>query len=320
MTLGISRRQIIFGAAIFSATAYLLAGRAVANAYPMKPIRLLVGGAAGSVPDVLARLLGERLSTALGQPIVIENRPGAGGILAMQGLTASPADGYTLAIATMSQAVFNSYLFSKLTYDPLTDLEPISPLVTGGMAVAANPAFPANDLGQLIQLASRDPGKILVGIPSNGSPPHVIAELLVHTAGIEVAFVPFRSGPDAVGSVLPLIIAPHVIDGTLKGLVVTGGSREETLPGVRTVAEAGFAGAEGEAWIGLVAPAHTPRDVVMKLNLEIAAILATPTLRERLRELSFAPMTSTPEEFRALLRREHTRWGAVIRGAGIKLD
>jgi len=330
MTQGISRRQVLFGAATFSATAYLLTGRAVANAYPMKPIRLLVGGAAGSVPDVLARLLGERLSTALGQPIVIENRPGAGGILAMQGLTASPADGYTLAIATMSQAVFNSYLFSKLTYDPLTDLEPISPLVTGGMAVAANPAFPANDLGQLIQLASRDPGKILVGIPSNGSPPHVIAELLVHTAGIEVTFVPFRSGPDAVSSVLrgdvhllveaPLIIAPHVIDGTLKGLVVTGGSREETLPGVRTVAEAGFAGAEGEAWIGLVAPAHTPRDVVMKLNLEIAAILATPMLRERLRELSFAPMTSTPEEFRALLRREHTRWGAVIRGAGIKLD
>jgi tripartite-type tricarboxylate transporter receptor subunit TctC len=226
--------------------------------------------------------------------------------------------------------VFNSYLFSKLTYDPLTDLEPVSPLVTGGMAVVANPAFPANGFGQLIQLAKSEPGKILVGIPLNGSPPHVIAELLVRTAGIEVTFVPFRSGPDALSGVLrgdvhllveaPFITAQHVIDGTLKGLAVTGRAREETLPGIPTVAEAGFAEAEGEAWIGLVAPARTPRDVVTKLNREIAAILETPAIRERLRELSFAPVVSTPQEFRALLRLEHTRWGAVIRAAGLKLD
>lgn len=330
MRKGVRRRDLILGAAVVPAGVLLPAFSATAGAYPIKPIRLLVGGAAGSVPDVIARLLGDRLTNSLGQPVVIENRPGAGGILAMQGLVASAPDGYTIAIATMSQAVFNSYLFAKLPYDPLTDLEPISPLVTGGMAVAAHPAFPANTLDELIQLARKRPRTILIGIPSNGSPPHVIAELLARTAGIEMTFVPFRSGPDAVNGALrgdvqllveaPLIIAPHLADGGLKGVVVTGRSREEALPAVPTVAEAGFADAQGEAWIGLVAPARTPRGIVMKLNQEIATILDNPVLRQRLRELSFVPITSKPDEFQMLLRREHMRWGDVIRGAELKLD
>jgi tripartite-type tricarboxylate transporter receptor subunit TctC len=308
-----------------------LAGRlAIAETYPSRPIHFVVGGTAGSVPDVIARLLGDRLSTALRQPIVIENRPGAGGIVAMQALVGSRPDGYTIALVTMSQAVFNSYLFSNLPYDPLRDLEPVSLLVTGAMAVASHPAFPANTLGEFVTAARAQPGKIYIGVPANGSPPHLVALLFVRSAGIEVTFVPFKSATDALTAVLrgdvqlyidaPLMFTPHVKERTLKVLAVTGRAREDALPDVPTVAEAGFAGAQGEAWIGIVAPVRTPPEIVLRLNHEIAAILAIRELRERLQTLSFTPVPATPEEFQARIREEHGRWAVIIREAGLKLD
>jgi tripartite-type tricarboxylate transporter receptor subunit TctC len=330
MTRNVTRRGLLLGTVMLSAGVSLARRQAIAASYPTRPIRFLVGGAAGGVADVIARLLGDRLSTALRQPIVIENRPGAGGIVAMQAMVVSPPDGYTIALATMSQAVFNSYLFSKLPYDPLRDLEPVSPLVTGAMALAAHPAFPANTFGEFVSMARAQPGKIYLGFPQNGSPPHLIAELVMRAAGIEVTFVPFKSGPDALTGVLrgdiqigvdaPMMFTPHVKDRTLKVLAVTGRSREDAMPDVPTVAEAGFAGAQGEAWIGVVAPARTPRDIVLRLNHEIATILAIPELRGRLQTLSFTPLVATPEEFQALIRDEHTRWGTLIREAGLKLD
>jgi tripartite-type tricarboxylate transporter receptor subunit TctC len=330
MTHKVTRRGLLLGTLMLSTGAGLTGHRAIASPYPTRPIRLLIGGAAGGVPDVIARLLGDRLSIALGQAVVIENRPGAGGIIAMQALVRSPPDGYTIALATMSQAVFNSYLFSKLPYDPMHDLEPVALLITGAMAIVAHPSFPANTFGEFVSIAKAQPGKVLFGIPANGSPPHVVAQSVVRAAGIEVAFVPFKSGPDAVTGALrgdvqvaidaPLIFTPHVKDRTLKVIAVTGRSREQEMPDVPTVAEAGFPAAEGEAWIGLVAPAHTPREIVMRLNQKIAAILAIRELRERFQTLSFTPVTATPDEFQALLRQEHARWGVVIREAGIKLD
>jgi tripartite-type tricarboxylate transporter receptor subunit TctC len=320
----------LLGAAMLSAGGALAGRQAVADPYPARPIRFLVGGAAGSVPDVISRLLGDRLSTALRQPVVIENRPGAGGILAMQGLVGSTPDGYTIALATMSQAVFNSYLFSKLSYDPLHDLEPVSPLVTGAMAIAAHPAFPPNTFGDFVSFAKTRREKVLFGIPANGSPPHVVAEMVMRAAGIAVTFVPFKSGPDLLAAVLrgdvqiaieaPLVFTPHAKERALKILAVTGRLREQELPDVPTVAEAGFPGAQGEAWIGLVAPARTPREIVVRLNHEIAVILATRELREQLAALSFSPLTATPEQFLSLLRDEHARWGPVIREAGLRLD
>jgi len=266
MTRNVTRRGLLLGTVMLSAGVGL--SQVIADSYPTRPIRLFTGGAPGSAPDLIARLLGDRLSIALRQPIVIENRPGAGGILAMQALVGSRPDGYTIALATMSQAVFNSYLFSKLPYDPLRDLEPVSPLVTGAMAIAAHPAFPADTFGEFVSMARAQPGKINVGVPANGSPPHLIAQLVMRTAGIEVTFVPFKSAPDALTAVLrgdvqvcvdgPLMFTPHVQDRTLKVLAVTGRAREEALPDVPTVAEAGFTGAQGEAWIGVVAPARTP--------------------------------------------------------------
>jgi tripartite-type tricarboxylate transporter receptor subunit TctC len=329
MTQNCTRRALLLGTAMLSAGVALAQPKAIADSYPTRSIRFIVGGAAGSVPDVIARLIGDRLSTALGQPIVIDNRPGAGGIAAVQRLVASPSDGYTIALATMSQAVFNSYLFSKLPYDPQHDLEPVSPLVTGAMALAAKPAFPPNTFGDFVTAAKAQPGRIFVGVPANGSPPHLIAEMMVRSAGIEVTFVPFKA-PDALTAVLrgdvqvavdaPLMFTPHVKDRTLKVLAVTGRAREDALPDVPTIAESGFAGIEGEAWIGVVAPAGTPRDIVHRLNREIATVLAIHELRDRLLALSFTPLPATPDEFRALIRDGHARWAVIIREAGLKLD
>lgn len=279
---------------------------------------------------MVARLIGDKLSVLLGEPVIVENRPGAGGIIAMQGLVGSSPDGYTLALATMSQAVFNSYLFTKLPYDPLHDLQPICPLVVGAMAVAANPSVPAHTFGELVALAKAHPGKFSMGTASNGSPPDVAARLLAHAAGIDLAFIPFRTGPEGLTAVMrgdvqlfvdaPPIIAPQSKAGAVKVLVVTGRSREPELPDVQTVEEAGFPEARAEAWLGLVSPAGTPRETIALLNGEIKKVLAAPDVQERLAILSFRPFIATADEFANLIREDHKRWGPIIAEAGIKLD
>lgn len=310
--------------------AALLTHPAVAENYPQRPIKLIVGGGPGSVPDTVTRPIAERLGTALGQPVVVENRPGAAGSLAIETMLRAPGDGYTLALATMSQAVFNTYLFSRLRYDPLRDLAPVAPLVTGAMALAAHPSFSARSFEQFIALAKAQPGKIFVAIPQSGSPPHVVALLLNRAAGISVTMVPHKSGTEAMALLLsggapliidaPTLISPHVRSGKLVPLVVTGRARESALPGVPTAAESGFPGVEGEAWIGIVARTGTPAAIVEKLNGEIAAVLLAPEVQELMMRLSFRTMRATPEEFGTLIREEHAKWGAIIREAGLKLD
>jgi len=316
---------------LLAATILLLAsGPAAAQPYPSHPVRLLVGGAAGSVPDIIVRSVAERLSIVLGQPVIVDNRPGAAGSIAMDVLVHSAPDGYTLALATMSQAVFNSYLFSKLPYDPLHDLEPVSPLVSGAMAIAAHPSFPASTIQELIPLARSQPGKLFMAMPQTGSPPHVIALLLSRAAGIELTLVPHKAGSEALNAALsnqipllidaPTILSPYVADGRLKALVVTGSEREPALPGVATASESGLPNLQGEAWIGLVGPAGMPKDVIQRLNREVALILASPDMQAQLARLSCRRLTATPEEFRTLIKVEHAKWGSLIRNAGLKLD
>lgn len=324
-------RQPMAISLVLAFTSLLLAsGLADAQTYPSRPIRLLVGGPPGSVPDIVIRPVAERLATVLGQPVVVDNRPGAAGSIAMDTLVRSAPDGYTLALATMSQAVFNSYLFARLPYEPQRDLEPVSLLATGAMVIAAHPSFPARSLQELIPLAKAQPGKLFMAIPQMGSPPHVIALLLARAAGIELTLVPHKGGADALNAVLndqipllidaPTILSPHVAAGRLKALVVSGRQREATLPGVATASESGLADLQGEAWIGLVAPAGTPKDIVQRINRELAVILADPDMQVQLARLSFRSLTGTPDEFRALIKTEHTKWSSVIRDAGLKLD
>ena len=330
MKRAISRRQMLWAPLTLSTSFALGSWTVLAEDYPNRPIHLLVGGAAGSVPDTLARIIADRLSSTLGQTVLTEDRPGAAGVIAINSLLAAARDGYTLALATMSQTVFNSYLFSKPPYDPLRDLVPVAPLASGAMAIAANPAFPANSFAELIAFAKAKPGDVLVGTTGIGSPPNVFAHLLTLAAGIKVTFVPYVSGPDGITGVMrgdvqifvdaPTIIAPQVKAGSLKALAVTGRSREEQLPGVPTIAEAGLPTAQAEAWIGLVAASGTPSSVVARLNRELTAILADPEVRQRLAVISFTPMRGSPADFRKLIEDDDARWRPVIKQAGIHLD
>lgn len=300
-----------------------------AQAYPTRPITLLIGGAPGSVPDLMIRPIAERLSASLGQPVVVDSKPGAAGSIAMAAMTRSAADGYTLGLATMSQAVFNTYLFAKLPYDALRDLEPVAPLVTGAMVLAAHPLLEARSFPEFVTLAKSRPGKLFVAIPQMGSPPHVVGLLLSRAAGIEVAFVPHKSGSDAVIAVVsgeipllldaPTIISPHVLAGKLKALAVTGRQRDALLPHTPTAMESGV-NAPGEAWFALVAPAGTPAAIVQRLNQEITALMAMPEMGSTMAKLGFRTLASTPEALRTLIKDEHVKWGAVIREAGLKLD
>lgn len=313
-----------------SIVAAAFATPAPAQHYPRQPVRLLVGGAAGSVPDVLIRPIAERLGASLGQAVVVENRPGAAGSIAIDSLLRAPADGQTIALATMSQAVFNAYLFSKLPYDPLRDLQPVAPLVTGAMVLAAHPSLGVHSLKELVQRSRSAPDRLFVAMPQAGSPPHVVALLLNRAAGLEVTMVPHKSGAEALnlatsGAVplvidAPTIISPQVKAGRLVALVVTGREREAALPEVPTIQESGFPGVEGEAWIGIVARSGTAPDIVRQLNQQLQSILRTADIRELMAKMSFRTLSASPEQFAAMIRDDHAKWGRIIQEAGVKLD
>jgi tripartite-type tricarboxylate transporter receptor subunit TctC len=323
-----NRRQFLTNVSAASIACGTRAGFAEAT-FPSRPVSVLVGGAAGSVPDVLARALSDHLSGALGQPVIVDNRPGAAGSIAIAALMRSAPDGHTLAIATMSQAVFNTYLFPKLPYDPLQDLAPVAPLVTGAMVLAGHPAAGVHSLADYVRLANAKHGQLFVAVPQLGSPPHVLGLLLDRAAGISVSMVPHRSGADALNAVvsgsIPLIIeaptsvAPLVEAGKLRAIAVTGREREALLPQVPTAREGGI-DIDGEAWIGMVAPRGTPQEVVQRLNRELNAILQDPDMRAAMQRLGFRTLKATPEVFSKLLRDEHAKWGPTIRDAGLKLE
>jgi tripartite-type tricarboxylate transporter receptor subunit TctC len=277
----------------------------------------------------MVRPVAEKLSAVLGQPVLVDNRPGAAGGIAMQALLRSAPDGHTLALATMSQAVFNAYLFAKLPYDPQRDLEPVAPLVTGAMVLAAHPSFAANTLQEFVAQAKARPGKLFVAMPQLGSPPHIVALLLNRATGIDVTMVPHKSGADAVNAAVsgeipllfdaPTIISNQVKAGKLKALAVTGQAREPALPDTPTAGESGFA-VQGEAWIGMVAPRGTPTAIIQRLNRELTSILAGTDMSGLMAKLGFRTMASSPEAFAGLIRDEHAKWATVIREAGLKVE
>ena len=250
MKLILTRREALLGSAALAVMAAVTDTRALAQSYPSKPLRLLVGAAAGSVPDIVARTIGDQLAALVEQAVIVENRPGPGGIGAIQALLASTPDGYTLALATINQMVFNSYLFSKLPYDPVRDLEPISLVASNSFSIAVSDAFSAYTFKKLIAAAKAEPGKLSVGTAPPGTAPHVFAHILSRVTESQVTFVPYRSGLEALTGLLrgdiqflvnlPAVMVPQVGAGKIKVLAVTGRSREAALPDVPTIAEAGF--------------------------------------------------------------------------------
>ena len=304
-------------------------GAALAQNWPDKPVRLVVSFAPGGVHDTLARVLQPRLTEALGQPIVIENRGGAGGNIAAETVARSAPDGYTFLIASESIAT-NMFLYRSLAYDPYKDLAPVAKLADYPLALVAHPSLAAGTVGELITLARAKPGQLSYGSAGIGTSGHLAGELLKSATGVDMVHVPYKGGAPAMadliaGRIQVMIISvslsvPQARQGKAKLLAVVGHKRASQLPEVPTTAEAGYPDLDGLLFSSMLAPAGTPGAIVERMSAEAGKALRAPEVQKRLADLGAVPVPSSPEEFAATLRREGERWGKLIRDKNIRAD
>jgi tripartite-type tricarboxylate transporter receptor subunit TctC len=308
----------------------LLCGQALAqDAYPSKPLRLILPFPPGGGTDILGRLVAERLSARLGQPVVTDNRGGAGGNLGAEAAARAAPDGYTLLLAAPTLAISPS-LYAKLSYDPQKDLAPISLVATVPNVLVTHPSVPASTLQEFIALAKAKPGELNFGSGGSGTSNHLGGELFNSVAGVKLVHVPYKgvnlAMNDAMAGNVQLVIigipaaAPQIKAGKLRALAVLAPQRSAALPDVPTAAEAGLAELDVTTWYGLLAPAATPRPIIARLNAEIVRTMREPELNERLAAMAVDPVTSTPEEFAVYIRQETAKWGDVVRKAGLRAD
>jgi tripartite-type tricarboxylate transporter receptor subunit TctC len=296
--------------------------------YPSRPIRLLVPFVAGGSTDIVARVLGQKLAEQWGRQVVVDNRPGANGIIAMETTARAAPDGYTLVLAYIANLGTATALNPKLPYDPIRDFTPISHIVTAPSIGVVHLGVPAKNLQELVALARAKPAAVSFGTAAVGSIGHLSGELINRMANIKMQHVPYKGGGQAVTDVIagqiPFIIigmtavTPHVRAGRLRAILTTGAKRSFAFPDVPTVAEQGFPGFAADAWYGLAAPAGTSRAIVDKLYAEVARIMKLPEAKERLANVGFEVVASTPDEFAKLIRDEIAKWTKVVREAGIK--
>jgi tripartite-type tricarboxylate transporter receptor subunit TctC len=321
--------------ALRAALALMLSGASFASAlaqvaYPNKPVRIIVPSTPAGVLDNVARTLALRLPDHLGQPIVIENKGGAGGNIGAEAAARSPADGYTLFIGFNATHGANQALFGKLSYDPVADFVPISLLAAVPNIVSVHPSVPVNSLVELVALAKAKPGKLSYASSGNGTSTHLAAEMFKATAGIDMVHVPYKGSAPAVADVIagqvPVIVdsvassAAQVKAGKLKALATTSPSRLAVLPELPTVAESGYPGFQSTAWVGLLAPAGTPKAIIDQIHAAVVKVMALPETRERMAGFGAEITTSTPEEFASHIRSEMSKLGKVVRDANIKVN
>jgi tripartite-type tricarboxylate transporter receptor subunit TctC len=298
-------------------------------AYPAKPIRLIVPSTPGSPPDVVARLVGVKLALAVGQPVVVENRPGATGLIGLQVVASAAPDGYTLGVMGMPHTVTPS-LVAKMPYDTERDLVAVA-LINWNSHVLAVPAGSSiRSVADLVAAAKAKPGALRFSSGGNGTPAHLAGELLKREAGIDMTHVPYKSAPAAAQALLAAevdamvatqgSVAPHVTAGKLRPLATPAPRRLASYPDLPTFAELGYAVIQLRDWQGIVAPAGTPRDVIVRLDGELAKVIAMPDVKQRLEAVGMEVAGMGPEEFAAHIRRELRRWGQLTREAGIKAD
>ena len=315
---------------ILSAALCLVASAAGAQPYPAKPVRMIVGFPPGQATDIVARLVAEKLSTRLGQSFFVDNKPGAAGIIGTELTAKAPPDGYTLQMNSSGPLSVNPGLYTKLPYDPIRDLQPISLAATVPLFLVVHPSVKAGNVKELVALAKSQPGKLNYASGGSGVTNHLVMEMFKFAAGLDMAHVPYKGGPPAVtdliaGQVSLMFetgpgILPHVRSGKLRALGVGSVKRSAAVPDLPTIAEQGYPGFDGVAWIGFVAPAGVPRAIVDKLAMETAAIIALPDVRERLLALGAEPAASTPDEFGAYIKSEIAKWGKVIKESGAKVE
>src|SRR5262245_8109495 len=311
--------------------ALALAWAAGASAeWPERAVHMVVPFPAGSSPDLIARILAEKLAPALGQPVVVENRPGAGGNLGT-GLVAKAApDGYTLGFSIPGPLAVNSVLYKRMEYDPFNDLTPVCLVAASPNLLVVDPKLNVNTVKELVALAKSQPGKLNYGSVGNGSSSHLTMELFKESAGIDLVHVPYPGSPQvntaivsgqiAAGFVVPATAIPLVESGRLKAIAVTTSVRSVVLPEYPTLAESGYPEVVSTAWQGVVAPAKTPRPVVERLSRELVAIVRTGEVREKMIRLYFQPIGSSGAGLASLMRSEVERWGKVIRKTGATAD
>ena len=329
MSLHFFSRNRAMRAAVL-ALGLLACSGAGAQAYPSRPIRLVVPFSAGAgVVDIMARLLSQRLGTALGQPIVIENRPGAGGIAGTEVAAQAAPDGYTFLITNVSLVV-SAYLYPKLPFDASRDFIPVSMINSAPLLLVVHPSVPAKTTKELIAYARAHPNELNYGSGGVGSTPHLCVELFKSLAGIEATHVPYKGGApalaDLVGGQLSFMIEnmpgtmPFVKSGKLRALAITSAQRSPLAPELPTLAEAGVPGYEVVGWNGLFAVKGTPPEVVARVSSEMAKILRAPDVRQQMAVLGAEPIGNSPEEFAAFLKAENARWGKIIREKGIRSE
>ncbi len=318
--------------ALFALCAAFAAGAPVAAAesYPSKPIRIIVTGTPGGPPDLLTRWLAARLAPALGGAIVVENRPGAGGNIAMQAAARSAPDGYTLVVAGQGPFALNPHMYANPRYNPIGDFAPITQIERGALLLAVNPEVPVHSVAELIALANKKPGELNYGSPGTGTPPHLASELFNRSANVKVMHVPYAGAPAAMVDLIAgrltftfgtvNVQLPQVKAGKIRALAVTSPMRLEALPEIPTVAESGLPGFEYIGWLGIAAPAGTPESIIGRLQREIAVILLADEARKYFASYGREPVASTPAAFAAFIRAEYAKWGQVIGDSNIKAE
>ena len=297
--------------------------------YPSKPIRVVIPVAPGSLADVVSRLIQPALEQKLGQRMVLEHRPGAGGLVGAQTVLASPADGYTLLLAPTNVLVINQFVFRDMKFDPLADFAPISLIADVPLILQIHPSLPAQTLREFIEHARANPGKLNYGSPSTGTIPHIAMEIFARAAGVSLVHVPFKGGAPATNALLAndiqvLLIGYATTAGQMRGgqvrpVAVAGGMRLAALPQVPTFAEAGFPDLQAAVpsnWWGMVAPKSTPAAIIQRWSAEIRSALADPDTRKKYEDLGLTPVGSSPEAFAAGLPDQARKWQAVIRDIG----
>jgi tripartite-type tricarboxylate transporter receptor subunit TctC len=312
---------------IIAALFAILASTALAQPFPAKPIRIIVPFTPGSATDTMARPIAEKLAAAFGQQVLVENRPGAGGTIGIGALAKSPPDGHTVAVVSTGHVV-NPVLYANLPYDTLKDFAGVAPLAGLPSALVVSPALGVRTVKELVAMAKARPGQLNYATAGVGSAAHISAEKFRMAAGIDAVHVPLKGSPESLTETMggrtqftwtPLSTAVGQIrGGQLLALAVSTGKRSSAFPEVPTIAEAGFPRGEFNFWVGMLAPAGTPREVLARLNGEIQRALQAPDMLERLSKLGAEPMSMSPGEFDAFLKQEYTTLGDVMRTAGVK--
>ena len=314
---------------VFAALAAVLCSAAQAQGFPSKPIRILVGFAPGGAMDIVARTVGQKVSEGVGQPVIVDNKPGAGSNIAIRALIESPPDGYTVMLVANGLAA-NAALYQPAPFDPERDVVPVALVARLPVVIAANAKSEISSLAKLVEAAKARPGTLLYASPGNGSTPHLAVELFARAAGITLQHVPYKGGApainDVLGGQLPLVavnaieVLPHVKAGRLRVLAALSAERVSTLPDTPTIAESGYRGFEASVWHAFIAPRGTPATVVDRLSAEIRKALASPDVKDRLAGLGAEVAPAGPAELGALVRMEVDRYGKLIREAGIKAN